>query len=221
MSATPEIQTLIREAIQSFLDDLRVATPGIVKSYNATTRTASVQPAITYPIQTLDGKVAFEHPPTVDNVPCVFPAGGGLDLHLPLTPGDGVLLVALDVSPARWRGTGVVSDPPDVQRNTGAYLVAIGGIWTTLDAVGSDAGASIGRTGGMRIHFGASNITIGTGTDFVAMAAKVTTQLAALKSAISGAGVTAGDGGAAFKTAILAALSTWPGAIASTDLKAD
>lgn len=34
--------------------------------------------------------------------------------------------------------------------------------------------------------------------------------LAALKSAISGAGVTAGDGGAAFKSSLLGALSTWP-----------
>lgn len=34
--------------------------------------------------------------------------------------------------------------------------------------------------------------------------------LVALKSAISGAGVTAGDGGLAFKTALLSSLSTWP-----------
>jgi hypothetical protein len=65
------------------------------------------------------------------------------------------------------------------------------------------------------VHLGAA-----TGAAFVALASSVTTQLAALKSAISGAAVVPNDGGAAFKTNLIAALSSWPGDVAATKTKA-
>jgi hypothetical protein len=55
--------------------------------------------------------------------------------------------------------------------------------------------------------------------DAVAMAAKVEAQLAALKNAISGAAVTAGDGGLAFKTNLMTALSSWPASVGSVTIK--
>jgi phage gp45-like len=57
--------------------------------------------------------------------------------------------------------------------------------------------------------------SVGGSASFVAL----TSDLATLKSAISGAAVVAGDGGAAFKANILAALSTWP--VGATKVKAE
>jgi hypothetical protein len=58
------------------------------------------------------------------------------------------------------------------------------------------------------------------GADFVALAALVATQLTSLKAAINGAAVSAGDGGATFKTNIMAALASWPGSVAASKVKA-
>ena len=57
--------------------------------------------------------------------------------------------------------------------------------------------------------------------NYVALANLVATQLTALKTAISGAACTAGDGGAAFKTNLLSALSSWPGSVAAGKVKAE
>jgi phage baseplate assembly protein V len=58
-------------------------------------------------------------------------------------------------------------------------------------------------------------------SDYVARASLVDARLSALKSAISGAAVVAGDGGAAFKTNLLAALSSWPASVAASKVKAE
>lgn len=63
-------------------------------------------------------------------------------------------------------------------------------------------------------------LKLGGGSDFVALSSSVGSQLSTLKSAISGAAVIAGDGGASFKAAIVAALSVWPGSVAATKVKA-
>lgn len=59
----------------------------------------------------------------------------------------------------------------------------------------------------------------GTATQFVALANLVTSALNALKSAISGAATVPNDGGAAFKTNILAALASWPPSVASNQTR--
>jgi len=57
-------------------------------------------------------------------------------------------------------------------------------------------------------------------TKEVALASLVEGELTTLKSAISGAAVVVGDGGAAFKANIIAALTGWPGSTAATKVKA-
>lgn len=63
-------------------------------------------------------------------------------------------------------------------------------------------------------------IKLGGGSDFVALAALVSSELSELKSAISGAATVPNDGGSAFKTAVVAALAAWPGSVAATKVKA-
>lgn len=64
-------------------------------------------------------------------------------------------------------------------------------------------------------------VAVGEGASAVALATLVTAQLNALKAAISGAPTTAGDGGAAFKAALVTALSQWPLTVSSTKLFSD
>jgi hypothetical protein len=63
-----------------------------------------------------------------------------------------------------------------------------------------------------------SAVRIG-GTEPVALASGVQTQLETLKNAISGATTVPNDGGAAFKAAVLSALATWPETTASEVLQ--
>lgn len=69
---------------------------------------------------------------------------------------------------------------------------------------------------GGKVHLGGGT----AGSDFVALAAKVEAQLNVLKAAIGDATVTAGDGGAAFKSSLVSALSTWPASVAAVNVKA-
>lgn len=80
-----------------------------------------------------------------------------------------------------------------------------------------DSGATVTKLvlAATMLHLGAES-----GSQFVALSNLVSSQLNALKQAISEAGVTPNDGGAAFKTNLLSALSTWPGSTAATKTKA-
>lgn len=57
-------------------------------------------------------------------------------------------------------------------------------------------------------------------SDFVALAAKVTTQLNVLKAAIEDAVPVPNDGGVALQAGIVAALTDWPGDVAATKVRA-
>lgn len=65
------------------------------------------------------------------------------------------------------------------------------------------------------LHLGAVS-----GADFVALAGLVEAQLNALKTAINGAVIVAGDGGLSLKTSLMVALAGWPSTTAATKVKA-
>lgn len=58
-------------------------------------------------------------------------------------------------------------------------------------------------------------------TELVALASLVEAQLTTLRTAISTASVTSGDGGAAFKSSLLGALADWPASTAAAKVKAE
>ena len=68
---------------------LYTAMPGIVTTYDAATRRASVQPAID--LLTIDDRLEVR--PVIPDVPVVWPTAGGFTLLAPLATGDPVLLV--------------------------------------------------------------------------------------------------------------------------------
>jgi len=74
----------------------------------------------------------------------------------------------------------------------------------------------------LRLTLDADVVELGDGAAHeVALHNLVEDELDALKSAVSGAGVTAGDGGAAFKANILSALASWPGSTGASKVRAE
>lgn len=111
---------------------------------------------------------------------------------------------------------------------TGAMLS--GDVAMVLGSDGSGARITLRHNGAATIEIGdavAVQIDIdgtvhagGAAGQFVALANLVAAQLNALKTAINGAAVVPGDGGAAFKTNLMAALASWPSTVAATKVKA-
>ena len=79
----------IEFVIEQRLKEVNTALPGIVQSFDASTRRAQVKAAI--PRMTRAGQVLERS--TIHNVPVVFPSAGGYTLSFPLVEGDAVLLV--------------------------------------------------------------------------------------------------------------------------------
>lgn len=160
---------------------------------------------------------------------------GGLMQRLQLTlfgDDDGEdVEVADDVEHVQPYGVSFV--PP---ANSEAVVLAVGGNRDNLVALGAvsrahrPTGAAEGEGGlytmeGWKVFCDKDgNVYLGDGPSGtfkkVALAEKVEQELTTLKNAINAATPTPNDGGAALKTAILAALSSWPGSVGSEKVKA-
>lgn len=184
MRATPELETLLRAVFEDALRDRWGASIGIVRAYDATTNTCTVQPAIRRPLLTEDGELVQEEPPPVQNVMVAQCGGAALSSNVPLAAGDAVLLVYLDHSPALWRRRGDVSDTPDAHQSGPSYPVALP-FFRPGGAGGPDTDASIGVPDGVRIHFTVEHVAVGDGADAVALAGPTNARLDALEAQVT------------------------------------
>lgn len=219
METSPTLAEVIRGAIESRLLDVHTSIPGKVVTYDPTTQTADVQPTVRRALSLEDG-VEHEDLPIIPNVPVGWMRGGGFGFQFPLVPGDHVWLVFSEAATGAWRESGDLSDPVDHARHDLSYPIALpvcapdsGALPAALGALVSLLSVPAGGT----LYLGGQGPT----ADYVALAGKVEAALAALKAAISGAPVTAGDGGAAFKAAIVAALSSWPAPTGAVKVKGE
>lgn len=222
------------------------ALPGRVQSYDAATQLADIVPCVRHPVPQPDGTTLCEDLPVIPSVPVLWPRVGAWFLAMGLEPGDTVQLLfnSADIGP--WvTGDGSTVNPADLRRHHLAHAVAIPGLYVQQRALAhapaGGAGLVLGSdTSGARVALlasGALRITQGDATvlevdtagvvhlggaagELVALANLVTTQLTALKTAINGAAVVPGDGGAAFKANLMATLASWPATVAATKTKA-
>jgi hypothetical protein len=224
---TPDLQELFRRAQDSRLRGVNVAMPGIVVSYDATKKTATVQPALRSTVPNDDGEFEAEDLQPIPNVKVIWPKCGKLSITGTLQAGDSVDLVFQTRATTEWRRTGKVATPLDERYHSIGYPVAFPGYDPDV-ADETDTDESIGRPGGLRLHFTDTAIKAGTGADFVAMNQKVAAQLSAIKTilatfaaACAAAAVEPALGPAA--TTLQTALGSWPlpAGVASSNLKAD
>ena len=127
MSDTPNLKPFIDSIAKAHLMEANIAQPGIIRAYNATTRTADIQPVLNR--QFLDGTDMIL--PVIPDVPVVMPGGNGCSISLPLKKGDLVLLVHSQKSMDRWleSTTGDRVHPQDLRRNHLSDAIAIPGLY--------------------------------------------------------------------------------------------
>ena len=134
-----DVTAALRFVVRQMLKGLSFCMPGVIVSYDAPSRRASVRPALA--ITTAKGR--FIERPVVTDVPVVFPGGGGFLLQFPLSSGDPVLLVYSQRGLNGWKLTHGLA-PPDMDSLFGeGDAIAIPGLGPLSITPGSDAGVSL------------------------------------------------------------------------------
>lgn len=138
---------------KALTEQLRVAMPGIIESFDPDAVTAVVQPAIRYIERDNDGnKLTNDYPLLVD-VPVIFPRGGGCTLTFPVKAGDECLVIFADRCIDFWWQSGGIQEPVDERMHdlSDAFCIVgpqsqakkIGGISTTAAQLRTDDGSAI------------------------------------------------------------------------------
>jgi len=165
IAATPE--SAAEAYADSLFKSINHCKPGIVKSYDAATQTASVQPAIR---RVWTDRGAMDLPVCVD-VPVVVLGGGDLFLTFPIAEGDECLLLFGDRAIDFWFDRGGVQDPAEYRLHDLSDAFALVGVASRprmLAGVSTDAaelrtrdGATIVRVKGGQIDHVADTVNVG------------------------------------------------------------
>lgn len=192
---------------------VRVAVTGTLSDHDAQASTVTAAPDVS------DGVP----PPAIPGVPVLMPGGSLRGLTFGLADGDrGVLVVRHRSHDEVDSGTAALPVTPSATRQMSlADAVCLPGYVPPADGrpaahYRSDGAPVLYMDTGEALHAGVSTAALA-----LARADLVEAQLSALKSAISAAPVTPGDGGLAFKTALLAALTSWPASVSTSRVMVD
>lgn len=133
-------------------EQMRVALPGIIQSFDPDAVTAVVQPAIRYIERDNDGNTSTQDYPLLVDVPVVFPRGGGCTLTFPVKEGDECLVIFADRCIDFWWQSGGIQEPVDGRMHdlSDAFAIVgpqsqakkISGISTSAVELRSDDGAA-------------------------------------------------------------------------------
>jgi hypothetical protein len=124
-NTTPSLEQVIKNAIEGRLNEVHTALPAQVLSYDPSNQTCSVQPSIQRKYS--DGTLVKI--PVINMVPVVHPRTADAFVHLPIAPGDLVLLVFIERSIDIWKTTGGTPDPMDARKHHYSDAVAIPGLY--------------------------------------------------------------------------------------------
>ena len=119
-------ETLASEREQT-KDQIRVALPGIIQSFNPDAVTAEVQPAVKSVQRNNDGETTTRDYPLLVDVPVLFPRGGGATLTFPVNVGDECLVIFADRAIDFWWQNGGVQEPVDFRMHGFSDAFAIVG----------------------------------------------------------------------------------------------
>lgn len=212
--AIPTLSEIVERALASRVADVHVSMPGEIVSYDAATQTATVRPGVRRVVLSEDDDQVAEEIPPIENVPVSWQGCGALTLHGVLTAGDTGDIIFSSVSHNEWQATGRVSTPGDLKPHNLGSAKFYPGLRSRKNAA-PDTDNSIGVPGGLRVHFGSSDVSIGSGAQSVVLEQLLVTAL----TAIFAAGASAGGPGAANFTAAQGAIASQ--FYAASNLKAD
>ncbi len=187
---TPELEDVIRLALENFQSSFHVALPGRIESYDESTQTATVKPLLKNSFVDADGVDVVEDLPVINSVPVQFMRGGGFFLSFPIVKGDHVLLVFNERSIDKFQtGTGDDTDPVDTRMHNLSDAVAIPGFYPDSKALG-DAHPSntvLGKDGGTQIHVADGKIELGAeaSVDKASLDSKIQVELTRIASELT------------------------------------
>jgi hypothetical protein len=194
-----DLAELLRKAMEHRLADVRTAMPVRVKAYDVTAQTVDVEPLVREITETEgDGDDIIEALAVIRSVPVAFPRAAGFFVTFPIVPGDTGQIIICDRSIDQWRTMGSESytpeygyavNPLDRRQHHQSAAVFYPGLSDSLSplldahatdmVIGQDSGSSIHIKPGGEIHIGSAP------TDFVALAAKVLTELGKIETAFN------------------------------------
>lgn len=114
----PQIDRLIRTAIESRLLDVHTCTLGRVQTvYGTPPMTCDVVLPIRRAVLSEDDSTRYEALPVLPQVPIMWPAGGGTSYPLTLAEGDTVMVFFTEDSGAEYFTSGSEAEPADLARH--------------------------------------------------------------------------------------------------------
>lgn len=162
LSAAPEeVAAAHADAVQR---DLHTMLPGIIKEYDATKQTVTVQPALK---RTFYGQDAVDLPLCTD-VPVVFPAGGPLVMTFPITAEDECLIFFAERSIDKWWDSGGTQLPAEYRMHDlsdGFALVGVSSKPRFLQKVNTSAFELRTRDGKLVMQMTGDGTTLSLGID--------------------------------------------------------
>lgn len=210
-AGTPQLQDIVLAALDDRASRIYTAFPAKVIDYDSTSQTATLRPVMKRALFTEDDDLEHEQLPDLPNVPIAFPRSlSGFAITWPIAAGDYVEVLVQMYSFAQWRRTSEISEPGDLRLHHLSNAIAIPTLAPNANPIpASQAGANALVIEGVEIRLGAD------ATDFVALSSKVTTELNAIKNAISHIVFTPGSGGGSLTNPGYS-----PGSVAATKTKA-
>lgn len=224
MPGSVSLPQILKAHQASAMENTHTCLPCKVLKYYPATQTVDIQILVKRPGKDEEGEIVYEELPAYPNVQVAFHRAGPFTIYLPVAAGHYGHAVFCDMATGEVQSSGQLSEPQDTSRHAGGYCIFIPGGYPDPEAL-VDCPVDEGYVGvdddDAQVRFKAGEIRLGnSATQYVALASLVTAQLNALKSAIAAAPIVPLDGGAAFKTSLVAALASWPTAVAATIVKA-
>jgi hypothetical protein len=229
---TPELTKVIRNAMDVTSTNLQVALPGCVQSVDPLTGCVDIELQLKNPLPSNenDGTYVNETYPVLMSVPVSQLRAGDFFVSLPITAGVKGVVVFCDLSIGDWLTLGKLTSAGDIRRHKlsgGVFYPGLYPFTEPLTLVLPANQMALGKDNGTQLRANGTTIDITTAgasaaTDFVAMSAKVDLLWTTLWTVFNSWIVTPQDGGAALKTAFLAAFPPpGPTSTKSSNLKAD
>jgi hypothetical protein len=189
-----DMQTMLEDIVRSIMDNHHVGLPAVVNSYDATTCSISCTPTfMRIFLDENDAEVPTAYP-MINDVPVVFPRGGGAFLSFPMKAGDLVYLIGCDRSLDAWKETDgkTALDPADSRRQHLSDMVAIPGPSTYKHPIPNASATDVVlglENGSFEMHIKVSDGTMRIGTaaaaHALARADLADTRIGNLESALS------------------------------------
>lgn len=194
---SPSLVTVVRAKISERLEEVHVALPGRVESYDKDTQLVDVTPLVKKPARLEDGSIVAEQLPVLAAVPVQFPSGGGMRIVLPLKQGDTGWIMFSEASLDAWRAQGGLVDPQDMRRfhlSDATFLPGLHAKDNPLTIEGGDD-LSMGKDGAHQVVITPDAIELGGNgsdrpTDMVALASLVKSEAQKIVDAIKSVNTT-------------------------------